>query len=539
MAENGPAGRPFAEGGSGGAEKDVSGMDLATAEQMKRLDRRAIEERGIPSLALMERAARGLAMGAIECLAEPMGAMAAVFCGPGNNGGDGLAAARMLAEQGVTVRAFLAGDREKMTPDAQEMARRMEEAGIALEPFDPENASQRDFALHAHVIVDAVLGTGLKSAVRPAAAAAIELMNTSAAPVVAADIPSGVETDTGRVMGTAVNAVRTITFTKKKRGLCLDKGAVLAGEVIVRLIGIPRDLVEQERFPVQLTDRQMVRAWLPEREPDGYKGKFGKVFILAGSVGYTGAPVLAAGAAAASGVGLVTLGVPEDIYPLITPHCTEVMPLPLPEEAGGLGGDAAETILARCAGCSAVLIGPGLGRAPDTAETVRRLLRELPGPVVLDADGINALEGHMDILRERKGRVTVLTPHDGEFARMGGTLDGGRLAAAQGFAAEYGCVLVLKGHATVTAGPDGRAYVNGTGNDGMAKGGSGDVLSGLVLSMLGQGMEPLEAAACAVWLHGRSGDLCRKAYTARGMLPSHMIAKLGEVFRDLEGRDEE
>jgi len=280
----------------------------------------------------------------------------------------------------------------------------------------------------------------------------------------------------------------------------------------------------------------MVKGWLPERPADGHKGDFGRGYVLAGSVGYTGAPVLASRAAVRTGAGLVFLGVPEPVYPIVAVKSDEAMPSPLPAwEDGTLSREASAAVAAAVERCDAVLAGPGLGRSPGVREVIHDLMEAVQGPLVLDADGINAIAEHIDELDARRGRVTVLTPHEGEFARLpGGDLsDGGRIAAARAFAQAHGCILVLKGHCTVTAAPDGRVWLNTTGNSGMAKGGSGDVLGGMLLSLLGQGMEPAQAAAAAVWLHGRAGDVCAQRLGERGMTPSDMVDAIPEVLRNL------
>ena len=279
--------------------------------------------------------------------------------------------------------------------------------------------------------------------------------------------------------------------------------------------------------------RELVRRLLPRRDPEGHKGTFGKVLCLCGSVGYTGAPVFASRGAVRSGAGLVFLGVPESIWPVAAVKSDEAMPFPLPEAEGRLSLLAEETIRRRAAGCDAVLLGCGLGRGRQTDALVRRLM-DLPQPLVLDADGINALAGHMDEWERRRGRVTVLTPHDGEFARIGGDLSAGdRLGAARAFAAAHGCILVLKGHRTITAVPSGNALVNTTGNSGLAKGGSGDVLTGVIVSLLVQGASPVQAAAGGVWLHGRAGDLAAEQLTAYGMTPEDVIASLPAAIREV------
>ena len=275
---------------------------------------------------------------------------------------------------------------------------------------------------------------------------------------------------------------------------------------------------------------------LPRRPRQAHKGDFGRLLILAGSEGYTGAPVLAARAALRTGAGLVFLGVPRDIYPIVAVKCDEAMPFPLPEDH--------RAILDRAIGCDAVLIGPGLGRRPETEQLVLELLGELNVPVVLDADGINALAGHIDVL-DGRGAPTVLTPHEGEFARLTGCAlpIGDRLSAARDFAAAHRCTVVLKGHGTVTAAPDGRVWVNSTGGPGMAKGGSGDVLAGMTAALWGQrllrrGEDDLpRLAAAAVYYHGLAGDLCAGRFGEYAMLPGDMIEALSEVLKEQEDQE--
>lgn len=287
------------------------------------------------------------------------------------------------------------------------------------------------------------------------------------------------------------------------------------------------------KAPVYL-NQSVVKGWLPARPEEGHKGTFGKVDIVAGSEGYTGAPVLAARAAVRGGTGLVFLQVPRSVYPIIAVKCDEAMPSPLPDREGKVSGDALAPILERAEGCDAVLIGPGLGRSEESDRLVREAAERLEKPLVLDADGLNAVSGHITILRGRKS-PTVLTPHDGEFARLTGHWPGeNRQAEALALAEQTGTVVVLKGHRTVIAEPGGSLCVNTTGNAGMAKGGSGDVLAGLTVSLLAQGMDAFHAAAAAVWVHGRAGDLCRDELGQRAMTPGDLIARFGAVLKPLE-----
>lgn len=513
-------------------------MKLAAAVQMRKLDRRAIEERKIPSIDLMERAAAEVAQAVLDALPDkPPKCRAAVFCGAGNNGGDGVGAARLLFLMGLKVRVFLVGDYGRLTPDAMEEAGRLSECGVELETFDPEDASQAAWARSCQVVIDAVFGVGLSREIAPGSkfAAAVDLINACKGAVISADIASGVEADTGRVLGRAVRADRTVTFSLPKIGQFVGDGAVLSGKVTVHDIGIPATLVREVPCPAQTVEADFARAAVPPRKIDGHKGDFGKVLVAGGAVGYTGAPWLTAAAAVRSGCGLVYLGVPEAIWPVEAVKCASAMPFPLPDRRGRLSRRALPELLERLEGCNVLALGPGLGRGESTRQLVLEVLQQTEKPVVLDADGINALEGHIDSLDSRRGRVTILTPHGGEFARVGGNPVGDPVGAARAFAKEHGCVLVLKGHRTVTAGPEGNVLVNTTGNSGLAKGGSGDVLTGLIASLLAQGASPVMAAAGAVWVHGRAGDLAAEALTEYCVTPEDVIAAFPRVFSELQG----
>jgi NAD(P)H-hydrate epimerase len=508
-------------------------VKLFTAARMRELDRAAIEERCIPSTLLMENAARAVAECALSLLSEPKGKRAAVFCGPGNNGGDGVCAARRLLLAGVATRAFMVGPRARLTEDNREMARRLMEAGGELSLFDPDSEEQAAFCRGADVLVDAIFGIGLHSEVRGGARAAIRLLNSAPAPTVAADIASGVETDSGRVLGEAVRADHTVTFTCAKPGHFAGDGALCCGELHIAQIGIPRDLTDCVSCETFAVTKEDVDGWIPRRPRDAHKGVFGKLLILAGCVGYTGAPILASRAAVRAGAGLVSLGVPSAIYRITAVRCDEVMPFPLPCDAEGkLDIDAELPIRERLKQNTVCLLGPGLGRSPALTELVSRLVAAAEIPLVLDADGINAVSDNIHVLAGAKF-PPVLTPHDGEFARLGGILTGGdRLGAARAFARRHGVILVLKGHRTITALPDGRAFLNTSGNPGLAKGGSGDVLSGILAALLGQRIPPEAAVPAAVWLHGSAGDLCARELGEYGMTPSDLIRTLPYVMKD-------
>lgn len=518
-------------------------MKLMTAAQMRELDRIAIVERQIPSIDLMERAAEGVAAAALSLLPEKNGkCRAAVLCGAGNNGGDGIAAARLLFLKGVQVRCFLVGSYEKLTPDSIEMTRRLSDCGIELELFDPESETQMHCIRACDVVIDAVFGVGLSREVADGSvfAAAIDAMNAAHGKVVSADITSGIAADSGRVLGRAVQADQTVTFTFPKIGQAVGDGAVYSGAVTVHDIGIPSDLLRETGSNVQTMEPEFVRWALPPRKADGHKGTFGKLLIVGGAVGYTGAPYLAASAAVRTGCGLVYLGVPASIWHVEAAKCVSAMPFPLPEKIDRLTKctalvteQALQKAEEKLSTCNVLALGPGLGRAPQTEKLVLELLKT-EKPVVLDADGINALAGHIDVLDARRGRITILTPHDGEFARIGGDLShGDRIRAARDFAMAHGCVLVLKGHRTVVATPEGNCLVNTTGSSALAKGGSGDVLTGVIASLLAQGAGAVQAAAAGVWLHGRAGDLAEQTLTAYGVTPEDTAHSLPLAIREI------
>ena len=491
-------------------------MRLTTGADQREADRRAIEDLGVPSTLLMERAARALAR---EAERVSNNKRAAVFCGGGNNGGDGIGAARRLVLLGWKARVFMLSDR--LSDDSKEMLRRLRELRRDVEPFSG-GGDIKDYLASCGVIIDAMLGTGLKRPMEGDYAKAAALMAESGAKIVSADIASGVDSDTGLVPGAAVKADVTVSFAAPKIGQFVEPGCAFSGRVVVADIGV--EVPEGSRVEA-VTEIKM-----PERDELAHKGDFGKVLIIAGSRGYTGAPVLAAEAAVRSGAGLVWLGVPECVYPIIAESCAAVMPFPLPcGEDGALSEAAIPEIIKRLEGADSCLVGPGLQNTPAVGKTVAAVLENARVPVVLDADGINVLAGNIDILKSAS--EVVLTPHAGEFARLGGSLEEGRVAGALALAERTGAAVVLKGHSTVTAFPDGDVFVNTTGNAGMACGGSGDVLAGMTAALAAR-FELKKAVPSAVWLHGRAGDLVAERLGEDFMKPTDVIDVLADVLQE-------
>ncbi len=503
-------------------------MELSDAKRMKAADEKAVRERGIPSLKLMEAAATALAEAAAELAGENRSAV--VFCGPGNNGGDGIAAARILMDMGFSVRAFLVGGREKMTEDARAMERELQSAGGTLEDFRAADESVDESVKAAGVLVDALFGIGLSRPLAGDALAAAGLMNGSCVPVASADIPSGVSADTGAVPGQAVNAACTVTFSMAKPGHFVEPGCTYRGRLRTADIGIPADILAGAGCGLYAIHGADLA--LPRRKPLTHKGDYGKILILAGSVGYTGAAALCARAAVRAGAGLVYLAVPADIYEIAAAKNDEAMVFPLPgNQDGRFGRGAAKAAARRLDECDVCVIGPGLGRDADTAALTAAALRAAPGPVVADADALWAIGRDLSLLRQAEGPV-VLTPHEGEFARLLGRPVGDRLADAMAFAKDHGCALVLKGHRTICAFPDGKGYVIDAGGPGMASGGTGDVLAGVLGGLLGQ-LPPRRAVVTGCWLHARAGDLAAERYGEYALKAGDILEFLPEAEKEI------
>ena len=501
-------------------------MRLTNSAQMREIDTYAIEVLGIPGITLMANAAAHVAAAAMEHL--PQGGGVAVFCGTGNNGGDGIGAAACLISKGITVRVFLVGEKDKLSHDSKEMLKRYELLGGSLEPFIASGDSS-DYLTDCDVIIDAMFGIGLNAGLKGDVQYAAEMINASGIFVISVDIPSGVLADSGAIFNCAVKADLTVTFSLAKPGHFVDPGSTNCGEIRILDIGIPSEVLNGAASSVFAILPEEIA--LPRRKLGTHKGDYGRCFIVSGSVGYTGAPVLCARAASKMGAGLVYLGIPEQIYSIIASMLIEEMPFPLPcDRQGRIASNAAGEILRRAGECDVCLIGPGLGLSGETTELVRSAISILKTPIVLDADGINALSGDIDCLHKAASPI-ILTPHHGEFVRLVGNVPSGeKLRLARTFAAQYGCYLVLKGHRTIIAMPNGTAYVNTTGCPAMAKGGSGDVLAGMITALIGQKLPIKDALPIAVYLHGLAGDLCAQEHGEYSVTASDIIAMLPKAI---------
>ena len=513
-------------------------MKIATVNEMRDIDKATVTQFGLPEVVLMENAGRAVADKAAQLLGEPRNKRVFFVCGGGNNGGDGYVAARWLHNRGARVKLFLAVSRDQVRGNAAihlEAALRMGVDYIDL--TDPRGMEKALITISfADLVVDALLGTGFRGEMSEIYQECIDLMNGAGPKILAVDIPSGVDADTGMVPGTAAQACCTVTFGLPKPGLLLYPGAGCAGEVEVAPIGIPLELLNAPAIRQTLLTSSHVSSLLPRRLADSHKGKFGHVLVVAGSRGLSGAAFLASQGALRTGAGLVTVAAPESIYAVMEMKTTEAMTLELPETlAGGLGADAVRLVREFSARASVVLVGPGLGRDGQTMEAVREIIQTVDRPLVLDADALFALAGHIELLAATEV-LAVLTPHPGEMSRLTGLsvqqIQSDRIGAARRAAIEWGNIVVLKGSRTVVAFPDGEIYVNPTGNAGMATGGTGDVLSGVIAGLIAQGLSSHDAAVVGVYLHGLAGDMVAAGRPV-GMTALDLVERVPDAIKQI------
>ncbi|MFP4227430.1 MAG: NAD(P)H-hydrate dehydratase [Salinivenus sp.] len=510
-----------------------------TADAMRAADRYTMDEFGLPSPTLMEAAGRGCA----ECIQEAYGPLAGtpvtILCGKGNNGGDGLVVARRLFAAGARVRVVLTAPAEALGEEPAHnltLLRALQEDApdgdcLTVDVVPTADALDDLMTPTPDLVVDALLGTGLTSALREPVHSIVEWANEQAAPVVALDVPTGLHSDTGAVMGTAIVADHTITMAAPKVGLRVGEGPSLTGTVDVVDIGIPAFVMDRAAEApgcVRQTTDAAVRQWWPERDRDAYKYSVGAALVLGGAPRFSGAPVMASRAAERSGSGYVTCACPETIQSTVAGGSPSVPTVPLPTtQDGGLDPDGVLDALDDIR-ADALLVGPGLGRAAGTEQAVRRVVETTDRPLVLDADGLNALAGHADALLPRADGRWILTPHAGEFRRLAADdVDlTDRVRVVQSYAQRWNVVLLLKGTPSLVAGPDGRAFVNRTGTPALATAGSGDVLAGQCVGLLAQGLPPLHAAAAAMHLGGAAARRYARTRDPRTMTAPDLIEEL-------------
>ncbi len=509
-------------------------MKIVTAAEMREIDRITGERFGVPSLTLMENA--GAAVAAFVLSQYPAAESVGVICGKGNNGGDGFVVARKLHEAGQEVRVLLLAERSELRGDAAEMFTRLPMPAVGVSKNDHLKTEAARAVFDADVLIDGILGTGFRPPVSGLYAEAIAAMNASSAPVVAVDIPSGADADVmGEQVGAVARADAIVTFTAPRPAHVF--GMLTPGPTVVAPIGSPDEAVVSS-LQLNLITAGAVAPLIGPRPAASNKGSFGHVLVLGGSTGKAGAAAMAGMAALRAGAGLSTVATAKSVLATVTGFHAELMTEPLEEtEAGSIALASlqkgrldvlvkAKTVLA---------VGPGISRHPETAEFVRSVVKKYKVPIVLDADGLNAFEGRAAELKTKAGTL-VITPHPGEMARLAGStipaVQHDRLNVARTFAREHGLIVVLKGHRTVIAQPNGTVWVNTTGNPGMATGGTGDILTGMVAGLTAQNPDRIaEAVIAAVHLHGLAGDVARESMGEHSMVATDLLKALPEAFR--------
>jgi len=515
-------------------------MRLVTASEMRDIDRLTIESYGLPGRILMENAGRGAAAALSRRFAKEACRRIGIMAGRGNNGGDGFVIARYLKAKGLSAAVYLLSRRSAVRgEDAAANLALLDPIDVPVyEISDEASLSRHSADMRRHTLwVDAILGTGLRSGVRGLYAKAVEQLNQSGKPIFSVDIPSGLDSDTGRPLGSCIRADATATFGFAKCAHFLYPGAELTGSLDIIDIGIPAHVAESvppRQF--RLSQSRLKHTW-PSRRADTHKGSAGHLLVIAGSPGKTGAAAMAAMSALRSGAGLVTLGVPERIHSVLEGQVLEAMTVPLPEAADGILGLAAmESVEQLLPGKKCLAIGPGLGFPDVTGGLVRRIIAGGSLPMVIDADGLNGLAGHTDLLRTA-GAPIVMTPHPGEMARLSGQpvshIQADRIGTARRFAEQNRVHLVLKGAGTVIAHPGGDVYINTTGNPGMASGGMGDVLTGIIAGLITQGHAIETAVHTGVYLHGRAADSLAASRGRVGYLASEVMRRIPEEIERL------
>ncbi|MCL2761210.1 MAG: NAD(P)H-hydrate dehydratase [Desulfuromonadales bacterium] len=511
-------------------------MKAVTGKVMQSLDRRTIDEFKISGLDLMEKAGQNC----VDLIKERYGStvkQVVIIAGRGNNGGDGYVIARLLSVLRWNVDLFVISSRDKITGDAKVNLDRLPKV-FPVYINDESGLKGLAQALEkAEIIVDALLGTGLNTEVEGLYASVINMINSASAYTVSVDIPSGIDSATGKVLGCSVKAACTVTFAVAKLGHLLYPGAEYTGDLFVTDIGIPKGLIDRAEG-IELIDQKYASTLLIPRSRTAHKGSNGHALVIAGSTGKSGAAAMAGNSAMRSGAGLVTLAVPESIHNILEIKTTEVMTVPLLDNnLGFLGKDTVPEIARQLKDKAVMALGPGIGWDKLTSELVRDLVKNAEIPIVIDADGLNAISEDLSVLGNSKSAFIIMTPHPGEMARLTNLtvaeVEEDRLGVARSFAVKHSVYLILKGARTVIAAPDGKLALNKSGNPGMASGGMGDVLTGIVTALVAQGYEPFKACCLGVFVHGFAGDLVAKEKGEIGLIATDLQEMLPYALKKL------
>jgi ADP-dependent NAD(P)H-hydrate dehydratase / NAD(P)H-hydrate epimerase len=507
-------------------------MKIVSAAEMREIDRITSERFGVPSLTLMENAGSAVAEFVVSRYPDAM--RIGVICGKGNNGGDGFVAARKLHEAGREVVTVLLADRSELRGDAAEMFAKLPLSPLFVRAAEELKGEPVRVAFQADLLIDAILGTGFRPPVSGLYAAAIAALNASSAPVVAVDIPSGADADVmGEQTGSVARADAVVTFTAPRPAHIF--GHLCDGPTLVAPIGSPEEAITSS-LGLNLVTPHDVAPFVAPRAPDAHKGSFGHVLVIGGSLGKVGAAAMAGMAALRAGAGLSTVATAKSVLPTVAGFHPEIMTEPLEEtDAGSISARALQRMDDVLKGKTVLAVGPGISRHPETVEFIHRVCEDKSRPMVVDADGLNAFAGHAAALKAN-GRSLVITPHPGEMSRLTGlttaAVQHDRLNVARTFAREHGIIVVLKGHRTLIALPDGTVWVNATGNPGMATGGTGDILTGMIAGMIAQNPNQLpEAVIAAVYLHGFAGDMARESVGEHSLVATDLLTALPKAFR--------
>lgn len=515
-------------------------MQIVTGSQMKEIDKAAIKDYKIPGVKLMETAGSYVYEEVIKTFNGKKDKSVIIICGAGNNGGDGYVVARKLHCDFIEVKVYSTVDVNKLTGDAKINYEKFIELGE--EVCDLNNISilekfKKDIN-NSYIIIDAILGTGISREVSGNIANIINIINSAKKNIISVDIPSGTSANDGKIYGVSIRANKTIAFQLPKIGNIFYPGAEYGGKLIVKDIGIPQKIINDNKdINISLIDEEYIKAIILKREKDTHKGTYGKAVVIAGSKGMAGAAVLTSKSALRSGIGLIKVAVPESINNIIQISVSEAITIPIPDNnRGSIGIEDIPYILENISDSDIVAIGPGCGRTDEIGYTIENILKNTDNSMVIDADGLNALSNRMELLDD-KNNTLIISPHPGEMSRLTGLdieyINENRIEVASTFAKEKKVIVVLKGARTVVAEPSGKIYINITGNPGMSTAGSGDVLTGIITSFIAQGLSAEEAAVAGVYIHGLAGDIMAKKVGEYGLVASDIVKGIPLAIKEI------
>ncbi|WP_432402386.1 NAD(P)H-hydrate dehydratase [Wukongibacter sp. M2B1] len=512
-------------------------MKVALSDEIKKIDKTAIEKYGIPGVILMENAGRAVAEEIINEFS--LVSKITIVCGRGNNGGDGYVLARHLYNKGYKIKVFVLGEKEGIGGDALINYKIINNLGIDIDEIisDEDLMRLKDSIIEYPIVIDSLFGTGLNKEVGGIPERVINIINEYSKHVIAVDIPSGIGGNDGRVYNVAVRADKTVTFALPKYGNLIYPGAEYNGNLVIKDIGIPNEVIENVELNHNLIDLELIENNLPSRRKDTHKGSYGRANIIAGSLGMAGAAVLTCKSALRTGVGLLRLYIGESLNYIVKSGIPEAVTVPLQEmRKGVIGINHIDKIIEDTKTADVLTIGPGCGSTAELSEIVKRILRDVDVPIVIDADGLNILSKNIEWLSEKKPKI-VITPHLGEMERLTGIpieeIKNNLVKVAKDFSQKWKVIVVLKGASTIITSPNKETFINVNGNPGMATAGSGDVLTGIITGLIAQGLEPLKAAVTGVYLHGLTGDKIASEKGEYGLLAGDIVEEIPYTIKEI------